>query len=160
VKQVITQQELKQVISYDKDAGSFVRLDGRTSYGKVGRIDTCGYTSIMINRRSYMAHRLAWLYEYGTWPANQIDHINRQPSDNRIANLREATHAQNMQNKAMPRNNKSGFHGVCWSTRDSKWRTQIRINKKTIALGLYDCPIEASNAYQVAKAQYHPFRIQ
>jgi hypothetical protein len=57
-----------------------------------------GYTYIRIDRKRYAAHRLAWLYVYGTFPPRLLDHINGCPGDNRIGNLREATPHQNAGN--------------------------------------------------------------
>ncbi|MDA6380520.1 HNH endonuclease signature motif containing protein [Escherichia coli] len=69
---------------------------------------------IMINGKAYPAHRLAWLIVYGTMPDGFIDHINRVRTDNRISNLRLVTHSENMQNRKIQKNNKSGYRGVSW----------------------------------------------
>ena len=61
-----------------------------------GTLHPGGHVIVRIFKINYKAHRLAWLYVTGKWPENEIDHTNRIGSDNRLVNLSEATHAQNM----------------------------------------------------------------
>ncbi|WP_082537400.1 MULTISPECIES: HNH endonuclease signature motif containing protein [unclassified Aureimonas] len=98
---MITQSELMQLFSYDPSTGDFTRLSRirRHQAGETaGWTDDRGYRRIKIDGRNHFAHRLAWLYVHGTLPT-QIDHINQDTGDNRIANLRDATHALNQRNK-------------------------------------------------------------
>src|ERR1019366_3461065 len=98
----LTVQRLKELLSYDRNTGKFIRLKTRGPYvaGSVaGTVSDLGYRSIFIDGRIYKEHRLVWLYITDKWPAWEIDHINRDPSDNRIENLREATPSQNMPNR-------------------------------------------------------------
>lgn len=113
-----------------------------------------GYRVIRIDDALYLAHRLAWFYVTGNWPANQIDHINGVRDDNRFSNLREATNLQNAHNRKYNRN-KSGFQGV--RKENSKWLAEIKINYKAVRLGLFNTPEEAHCAYLIAKRQHHPF---
>jgi hypothetical protein len=85
-----------------------------------------------------------------------IDHKNGNPGDNRWANLRECTHAENHQNRKQQKN-VSGFRGVYWHKGTKKWQAQIRVNNKLINLGYFDNPEEASKVYLAAKAKYHTF---
>src|SRR5215468_6803827 len=73
---------------------------------------TDGYVHIGVDGRTYSAHRLAWFYVYGVWPEHDIDHMNGVRGDNRLVNLREATHIQNCRNSRTCRPNKNGFRGV------------------------------------------------
>ena len=136
--QILTQERLKQLLSYDQKTGlfkRFKRLGPKTEIS--GHIDTNGYRQIMLDKKLYMAHRLAWLYVYGYFPSDQIDHINRQSDDNRIENLRKATPSQNQQNTKMRSDNKSGFKGISFIEKENKWRARITKQGKTICLGRY-----------------------
>ena len=96
----ITQDDLKSLLTYDPDTGEFRWRFSRPRCAKgalAGTASYHGYTVIKINGRSYRAHRLAWLYEYGRWPNGELDHINRRRSDNTIANLREVSRFVNCQ---------------------------------------------------------------
>ena len=113
---MITQKELKDLLHYDPETGVFTWLKsgkGRKANGETRGL-TNGYFTIRINWRQYKAHRLAWLYVYGVWPKGQIDHINHNTTDNRIANLREVTNQENHRNMSLSKNNTSGVTGVYW----------------------------------------------
>ena len=116
--QILTQAKLKELLDYNPDTGDFTNKAFRglrAIPGEIaGNLNTRGYIDISIGRRKYKAHRLAWLYTYGTWPINNLDHINRSKIDNRIVNLRDVTQAQNGQNKTKHCNNSSGYTGVIW----------------------------------------------
>lgn len=152
----LTQDRLKELFSYDPDTGIFVPLTKRKgvvpSTQHVGWKKSGGYILITVDGRVHRAHRLAWLYVYGTWPTLHIDHIDGNPANNRISNLREAEVWQNMANSKKPHTNTSGYKGVQWHKGAQKWMSQIRVNGRTIYLGLFDDPAEAHAAY-CAKAQ-------
>lgn len=154
----LTQQTLKELFEYDPDTGVFKRLKRTSSNAISGRICGCksnGYIVIHINGRLWYGHRLAWLYVYGTWPNNNIDHINGDKSDNRISNLRDATQTQNHYNVGKKSSNKSGFKGVSWHVEGKKWDAKIRHNGRRIYLGLFDTPEEAHAAYVEAAKHLH-----
>jgi len=109
---------------------------------------------IMVDRTSHKAHRLAWLYTYGEWPVGDIDHINECKGDNRIINLREATRAENMQNRSKA--NKNGHSGLLGVTKvGKKWLGQIHVDGVRHHLGRFESPQEAHAAYLRAKHQLH-----
>ena len=111
---------------------------------------------MQIDGRRYLAHRLAWFYVYGEWPRKGLDHINRDRLDNRIANLREADHAQNVQNRGPMSNNKSGFKGVFFNPRHTQpWQAQITARGQYFNLGRYATAEEAHEAYKEAAARLH-----
>ena len=156
----MTHQRLKELLCYDSESGVFQWISRRNKVkaGDVaGRPAIGGYIRICIDGSAHMAHRLAWFYVHGVWPAGQIDHINRKGSDNRIANLRDCTASQNQHNRSIPRSNTSGYLGVSWCKKNEKWRVQIRAKNKVMSLGHFHCPMEASNAYQAAKLQRDNF---
>ncbi len=156
---MITQEELKKILSYDPETGLFTRLidRGRFKKGSVagGKISD-GYMSIMILGTVYQSHRLAWFYVHGSWPAVHIDHIDCNTSNNKILNLREATPRQNQMNRGKNKNNTSGFKGVSWEKRRGKWRSQIQVGEKNKFLGHYDDISDAAKAYADAIIEFHP----
>lgn len=139
---------LRALLSYDPKTGLFHRLNGRyrTKLGWYpGAPTNYGYFSLNILGRQYQAHRLAWALFYGSWPIEQIDHINRVRTDNRIVNLRQATNRENSFNSDTPSNNTSGFRGVVRV--GNKWAAQTKVNRKHLWLGRYDTREEAFAAY-------------
>ena len=134
----LTAEYLRSVLHYSPETGIFtwkVSTAHRVKVGDVaGSQNGLGYLSIQLQSRPQLAHRLAWLYVYGSWPKDQLDHINRNRSDNRISNLREVSNKQNMQNASKPSNNTSGHPGVYWHKQRSKWVAQIKHNYKQINL--------------------------
>lgn len=156
------QNELKRQYNYDKDTGVFTRLIAKSNRVKVGDVvgykHPKGYLIIELNGKTYLSHRLAWLYVYGNFPENQIDHINGNKSDNRIENLREATNAENHQNFNRPKSNsKSGIIGVYFDSKRNKWYSHITTNGKLKHLGYFQDKYLAEKAYVDAKRQLHPF---
>lgn len=110
---------------------------------------------ITLDGRRYLAHRLAWLWMKGKWPADQIDHHDVDPSNNRWLNLREATNGQNAHNTRAHRDNTSGFKGVYWHKLAGKWQAQIMHNGKNIHIGLFDTREEAAAARAIISAKLH-----
>ena len=159
-KQMNILQAIKERLCYDASTGVFTwRLSSRNSVraGSVaGGVDREGYRRITIGRKTYNEHRLAWAYVHGYMPKDEIDHINGVRGDNRIENLREADRFLNTQNVLKRSNNKSGYLGVCFYKPTSKWRAQIRANKKSYFLGDFDEPEQAHEAYMAAKRNLHP----
>lgn len=155
-----TADQLRELIGYDPATGIFTRLVSTSSNARAGteagttRRD--GYREVKIAGRPYLSHRLAWLHFYGVWPEGELDHINGDPSDNRIANLRPATRGENMQNlRGANRNNLSGMLGVTTDRRG--WRANIKLGDRRVNLGTFDTPQEAHAAYRGAKRVLHPF---
>lgn len=144
MKKEITQKRLKEVFKYDKETGVFTyrhRLRSRermsSRSGKVAGCFSRGRVILCLDYKHHFAHRLAWLYVYGYLPEHGIDHINRDPSDNRIVNLREASQSCNMRNYGNNIKNRSGVKGVCFDTWNNKWCAYITVNKKHKKLGRY-----------------------
>jgi hypothetical protein len=115
-----------------------------------------GYHVGKILGRQYQAHRVIWALHHGCWPAQEIDHINRCASDNRIVNLREASHSQNMANRRMRvKQWSSGYTGVYWRESGRKWRAQIGINGRLKCLGHFECKFDAARAYDNAAREHY-----
>ena len=161
---MLTAERLRGALHYDPATGQFTWLSagsrraGKVAGGDGGGLHYEGYWVIHVDGRSYRAHRLAWLYTHGEWPAEQIDPINGDRADNRIVNLREATNRENQQNRAKRADNTSGYMGVSWQKIPGKWQAQIMKAGRKYHLGRYDTAEEAHAAYLAAKAQMHPFQ--
>ena len=137
---IVSRERLLEMFFYAPEAGDLVRKISTSSNARAGDVagtvsSTTGYRQVNIDGKFYGAHRLVWLYHYGVWPSDQIDHINRDRTDNRIENLREATDAQNRRNMSRRHDNTSGHVGVSWCSRTKKWVAQIQHTGKNIFLG-------------------------
>ena len=160
---MITQQELKDVLDYDPESGGMTWRLSRSNRVKVGdRAGTNsghGYLVVRVLGEKHYVHRLAWLYSFGVFPVEHIDHVNGDRSDNRISNLREASQSENFQNlKSAKITNKCGMLGAHKHKQvDNKWQARIRLNYKTYYLGLFDSAEQAHEAYLKAKREIHPF---
>lgn len=150
----LTLAQLRELLHYAPETGVFTWSKPRSGVrhgAQAGMVDR-GYRFIRLLGRVYYAHRLAWLYVYGEWPRGQIDHIDGNPSDNRICNLRDATHSQNNMNKRVKRDNQTGLKGV----KKYRKRFQARINGDY--LGTFDTAEDAHAAYiAAAKVRFGEF---
>ena len=171
----LTQEYLKECLDYNKDTGIFTWKHRPLSHfntlrscnasntkcagKKAGAQHKNQYVRIEINSIPYRAHRLAWFYEYGIWPVEDIDHIDTVKYHNWITNLREATNAENGQNrvKAKIDNKSTGLLGVRPVMGSKTFYAQITINKKKLHLGCFKTPELAHEAYVKAKREIHPF---
>lgn len=158
----VTQERLRELLNYDPLTGIFTWRVKRAAK-KPGDIAGCpqkpkAHIVIRIDDRLYLAHRLAWLYMTGRWPAEDTDHRDLDRQNNIWTNLREATPSENMQNIPLKSNNISGYMGVSWYTRDQRWKATIKVGAKLHHIGCFDDPAEAGAAYLEAKARLHPFQ--
>lgn len=168
-------EQLRKYLTYDPDTGFLTWLEravrlglDRTDKGwntrlagtRAGRIGTGGaiYVGISYRRlyesRNFAAHRVAWALHYGEWPTEDIDHINGDPTDNRIVNLRLATDSQNLRNARRRSDNTSGVRGVSWSKKSRKWYAYINVGGRMIALGKFTDKAKAV-AVRRAAALHH-----
>lgn len=150
---------LRKRLWYDKETGIF-RWRFHTKTGKnipwsiAGCTQSRGYVHIKIGSVGYKAHRLAWLYVYGTFPENEIDHINGIKDDNRIKNLRSADRIINTQNRHKVLSKTAGVLGVSWHKASNLWVAQISINNKKIHLGTFKTKELASEKYNFIKNSF------
>lgn len=112
---MLTYEQAAELLTYDSETGllRWNKSGLKRTKGKIaGHTDRTGYTRIMINYKMYLAHRLIWLLVYKQWPVSDLDHIDRNPRNNRIENLREVTHLENMRNSKIRKDNTTGVRGV------------------------------------------------
>jgi hypothetical protein len=169
-----SQEYLIECLSYNEDTGIFAWnnrplhhfntkrganiFNSRFANNITGYADQQGRIYIRIDGVKYMAHRIAWKIITGKDPSDQIDHINRNPSDNRFCNLREATNSENNCNKIAQSNNKSGYKGVFFENQSQKFKAKIAKNGKTHFVGYFDNPEEAHKSYcKKAKLLHNEF---
>lgn len=89
--------------------------------GKLAGGKSSGYRVVGTSRGKALTHRIIWLINKGRWPEGVIDHIDGDPTNNRIENLRDVTQIQNLKNARMKSNNSSGFNGISWCKARDKW---------------------------------------
>lgn len=145
----LTQELLKSLVSYDPKTGAFVWLKTMGFKIKGERAGTynkkTGRGQIAINRKRYPTSRLAWFYMTGSWPKNEIDHIDRNPSNDTFGNLRDVTKSQNEMNKLA-----RGYHFCATS---KKWVARYVIRGKVTHVGYFNTEQQAKTAYKEAIAK-------
>ena len=160
----LTAEQLRAALNYDHETGIFrwrerPNVRATTNARLAGKQAGCtrhdGYVSIRVNTVQLLAHRLAWLHVHGTWPGTNVDHIDGNPNNNRINNLRQATQLQNTKNRRASAINSHGFKGISWHKKACKWSSQIMKDGKSIYLGLYLTPEAAHAAYCDAATRLH-----
>lgn len=149
-------QYLKSILSYSEQTGQFTWLESRgtvscgTIAGAVHTDKGRSYRIIKIDKRGYKAHILAWFYMNGVWPSRRLDHKDNDSLNNRVSNLRFASHSQNMANRKLNKNNSCGFKGVI--QKNGRFFAYINKDGQRQWLGGHDTP-EAASAARASKAQ-------
>jgi hypothetical protein len=151
----LTAARLKELLDYDPETGVF-HWPSSAQHCRAGMVagskNNKGYIQIGVERRNHAGHRLAWLYVHGKWPTGGLDHVNCDPTDNRIANLRVATDSQNQANK---RARPGRLKGVTYLGELGKWQAAIF---KSYYLGVFDTEEEANRVYgNAARILYDEF---
>lgn len=160
LKPELTAARLRELLHYDPETGIFTWLVHRQRHraGNVaGSPHSAGYVEIGVDGESYLAHRLAWLYVHGAWPAGDVDHRNGVRRDNRIVNLRDVSKVVNLQNRqGAASNNRARLLGVSRSAaKRPSWFARILVDGRQKHLGSFGTPEAAHAAYLAAKRQLH-----
>jgi hypothetical protein len=145
------EQQMFQRLKYTPEDGKvwWVKHPRRSTANgtEAGNMMQNGYRKLKFCGKQYLTHRVAWLLHYGSWPIGDIDHIDGNPSNNRLDNLRDVSHSINLQNrKSATRKNKTGFLGVV--KRKNKYAAHITKNGKQVYLGLFETAEFAHQAYK------------
>jgi hypothetical protein len=168
----LTVERLRALLDYNPLSGVFTwktrtvftkwdkvwntRFAGKTAGGKSQlKHRKSPQWTIAIDNRKYLAHRLAWLHHYGVWPTLDVDHRDTDSCNNRIANLREATGAQNQANGGSHSHSHCGIKGVSFHKLTGRWMARIAANGKQHYLGLFDSADAARAAYAAAAPIHH-----
>jgi hypothetical protein len=156
----VTFQDVEKLLHYDAATGNLIRKTDRRRF-KAGTIagsrTHCGHITTWINGEQFLGHRLAWLLHYGEWPSDQIDHINRNPADNRIENLRILHQLANMQNRNPATKSKTGIKGVYKANDGDAYYAQLFVNGAYVVRKRCRTIEEATRVIREAQKQYHPF---
>lgn len=155
----LAHDRLKELLRYDPETGVFqwnVRPGRKMRIGQeAGSLTANGYVQIKLDKRRYLAHRLAWLYVHGVWPSGQIDHVNGRRTENAIQNLRDVPRSVNCENKRGPSGrSRTGLLGVT-VTGNGKYQAQIKTGGVYRYLGVFDDEHDAHAAYVQAKRKLH-----
>ena len=171
MKQLPKQSYLLECVEYDQISGTLTwkerpetHFANKQAYGRwntmfakkiIGKMRINEYLTLSINGIDYRAHRLIWVLMTGNEPSEFIDHIDGDRANNRWANLREATHAENCRNLKQTRDSK----GVSFCKSRRKWNAAIGITvdgkRRNINLGRFDTKDEAQLAYNAGSKKYH-----
>lgn len=157
----LSHADVLDMFVYDSESGLLTRrkwTSNRTVGAPVGSPNKDGHLKTTIRGKSYLVHRVIWLFHYGNWPDGPLDHIDGDPANNRIINLRIASQLENARNLGIPIHNKWGIMGVCWVQAQKKWIAQIKANGEQIHLGNFDSIFEAACHRKSAEITYgyHP----
>jgi hypothetical protein len=169
---MLTAERARELLNYDPATGVFtwkertkqmfnarfpdraVSVWNARFAGKEAGVVSCGYFILVIDYKHYPAHRVAWLMMTGAWPKHFIDHIDMNGLNNKFSNLREATKAQNMQNRGPQSNNKTGIKGVRWDASRGKFAWECRGHGVRIR-GRCDTLEEAVACHRKASTELH-----
>ena len=133
---------------YKNDVGK--KMKAGSEAGNFGVV----YSFVCINSKKYLLHRIIYLWHHGSVPKS-IDHINNDPLDNRIENLRPASSSQNNHNRSINKNSTTGVKGVYWNKSNGKYLARIRKNNKFVYAKYFDCLEEAKMEIEVAREKIH-----
>lgn len=167
-----TPYQLRSLLHYEPETGCFFWKNRPLSMFENSRIGNAwnsrfcgkeafsikhnhGYLMGVVNYKKLLAHRVAWVIHFGFWPKEQIDHINGIKTDNRIVNLREATHGENLRNSKSKAKGNLGLKGITFDKSKGLWQAVIMKDKKSYFLGRFVTPEMAHEAYCKAALALH-----
>ena len=148
-----------ELLNYNPDNGKFINLTDRTANNSLagqeaGRSRPDGYRVLNVDGSRYYAHRLSWLYCHGRFPDGFIDHIDGNPANNKLSNLREATRSNNQANRGS-QNGRLYPKNVHWNKRAKKWAVNIGHQGKLHYFGLYSSVAEAEAVAKSNRKKLH-----
>ena len=146
-------EKARDTLKYNPESGEIFRyIKSRNRYEVAGAINGNGYgqVSIVLDglSKKLLSHRVAWFITYEELPIEFIDHKDGNKMNNSISNLRACTNQENQFNRSKDINSSTGFKGVAWNKASMKYQSKLGYNGKVLHLGMFDCPKEASEAYE------------
>lgn len=155
---MVTPDRIRECFDYDPETGVLRRKVKTGQNCKIGVASGCvhqsGYMRVKLDGCGFLGHRVIWAWMTGQWPERFIDHIDLDKSNNRWANLREATRAENGANRPKNSANTTGKKGVCFHAKRNKFQAQIRVDDKLLFLGRFGKLEEAAAAYDEAARRF------
>jgi hypothetical protein len=156
---MIDQETIQKLFYYHAESGMLIWRFGNgrnvKPWQEVKALNGHEYYSAKIQGKSYLAHRLIWLYVHGKFPDKYIDHKNKIRNDNRLCNLRDVNTTDNAQNISLPSHNTSGHIGVSWIKTHKSWTVYIKVDGKNKWLGYYKDLEQAVAARKAGEAKYY-----
>lgn len=155
-KTILSQEKLKELFDY-QDGHLYWKVDrgsNQLKNTKAGWLSGAKNYDVMFENKTYKAHRLIYAFHHGFFP-KEVDHIDGNPLNNQITNLRAATHSQNMQNAKLRKDNISGEKGVIWCKKLKKWRVTCVLNKKQYYGGTFKNIAEAIESVRKLRKELH-----
>jgi len=174
-KSLIAPEDLRKLIRYDSETGEMfwrersrewfatnrshvvwnTRYAGNRCFHKP---DNRGYAGGKVVGHNLLGHRIAWALHHGKWPAAEIDHLNGDRMDNRIANLRAVNFGENCKNQKRSLRNTSGVTGVHFNRNLQVWIASIKHCGRAVHLGCFKNFADAVSARKAAEVTYgyHP----
>lgn len=156
IQKTMTQDEANRLFNY-RDGKLYwkIKTARRIKIGdEAGSKNNCGYKMVGFGGKLWCVHRIIFCMHHGYFP-NVIDHINGNPLDNRIENLRSVTFSQNVCNAKIKSDNTSGVKGIFWRKRDKKWEARIQMDGKRKHLGTFECLEKAKEFLMLAREMVH-----
>lgn len=151
--------QLAKLVHYNPLTGTLTwrrRVHSRAAQGdECGHVNSHGYRCLRIEGRRYLSHRVAWCITHGMWPDALIDHINGNPLDNRLENLRCADDSENVWNSKRSKANLSGVKGVGWNRKAGQWLARVTKRRRLVFWGYFSDLNEAKAAVEAARKQAH-----
>ena len=160
---MLTYDRAHELFSYNPETGVVIRKIS-TKKSKVGDLvgtpskvsnSKKGYSRLVVtvDYKVYLLHRIVWLMNYGFWPMGQIDHIDQNPANNKISNLRDVAGRENQRNLPLRMTSTSGVTGVYWEKKRLKWRASVNVGGKRHDCGFFDDIALAEFAVKAKRAE-------
>jgi hypothetical protein len=155
-KPLLSQWQLLQIFNYDNHTGLLYYINKQTNiFRPVGNINKqTGRAEVQINKQKYQQSRIIYKMYTGEEPPI-VDHIDGNPSNNKLENLRPSNHLQNQHNRKISADNKTGHKNICWHKGAKKWYVQVRYNNKFVVRLLIEDLELAILVAQEARDKYH-----
>ena len=150
---------ISEYLTYDVSSPTFLRWIKKPNRNiplgrEAGRVNSKGYYQVTCTGKRYENHRVIYFLHHGDCP-ECVDHIDGNPLNNNIANLRAATLSQNQFNRKLNKNSQSGVKGICWAAHANKWKAEITKNYKVYHVGYFKNLEDAKVELKIFREKLH-----